>query len=174
MKVFCNIFCEFQWNSTIYPTRRFLELRIQVKTYDRKYTKNNSIYNASGCTFLARPNNGTGPLISILLRLIFMLALFCNFAWWPKIFSIILWPQISDMDCFSNVPIQTLAPVIWIIIRITIPYIISFNCHALDSFPCGFSYFNTRPIFIILISCCFRFMIFVAKLSPAQSSSDWR
>ena len=56
------------------------------KSYDRKYTKNYSVYNASGCTFLARLNNGTGPLVSILLQLIFMLAMFCNFAWLPKIY----------------------------------------------------------------------------------------
>ena len=68
------------------------------KSYDRKYTKNYSVYNASGCTFLARMNYGTGPLVSMLLWLIFMLAMFYNFAW-SKVVNILTGPKLFDMDC---------------------------------------------------------------------------
>ena len=102
MKVFCNIFCEFQWNSTIYPTRRFLELRIQVKHTTVNIQKTTVYTLHLVALFLARSNNGTGPLISILLRLIFMLTLFCIFAWWPiNVFDNLMTPKFQTWIVFS-------------------------------------------------------------------------
>ena len=139
MKVFCNIPCEFQWNSTIYLARGFWSC-VYKYTYimniqkTRKYTLHHFA-----------PFHGQSLIIEqVLFKPPYLYSFRC--------FLTFSCNEVNHSEIkLSKIYSGSLFFIIGVIFCVAISYVISFNCYTLNLISCWSSYSFTRFILTIII-----------------------